>query len=308
MIRRILQSLTIASLFLALPGTTLAQNSVSHAPIAKTKTASTGKTFEPLSQWKAAILNGDAISLQSLYTPTTQGSVPDGQAVNPAQEVAFWSSLHNAGLTAIDPKVLLRQTPQSGQIVLLMRVYLTIQDKGESRDYVLSLTQLWAQEDGVWKIAASRRSNPVLKPAMRLPEPAVPNPDLYPDPSEAQKDLDSALAAAAKDHKNVIVVFGGNWCYDCHVLDAAFHSAAIAPIVKANYHVVHINIGSYDANLDIAERLQTPLKKGVPVLAVLDSKGQLLTSQKNGEFESAYKIGPTDITDFLNHWKPTAGK
>ncbi len=308
MIRRFSQFLAIASLLLALSANTPAQSSASHVPTAKSKTAPAAKTFEPLSQWKAAILNGDAISLQGLYMPTTQGTVPDGQAVNPAQEVAFWSSLHNAGLTAIDPKVLLRQTPQSGQIVLLMRVYLTIQDKGESRDFVLSLTQLWAQEDATWKIAASRRSNPVPKPAIRLPEPAVPNPDLYPDPGEAQKDLDSALAAAAKDHKNVIVVFGGNWCYDCHVLDAAFHSAVIAPIIKANYHVVHINIGNYDVNLDIAERLQTPLKKGVPVLAVLDSKGQLLTSQKNGEFESAYKIGPTDITDFLNHWKPAAAK
>ena len=302
MIRRFALA-AVAILLFALPAPLAAQSSVTPA---KPKSPRPSKIFEPLSQWKAAVLNGDASSLQALYLLTTQGSVPDGQAVNPAQELAFWSGLHNVGLTAMDPKVLLRQTPQPGQIVLLMRVYLTIQDKGETRDFVLSLTQLWAQEDGVWKIAASRRSNPVPKPAIRLPEPAVPNPDLYPDPGEAQKDLDSALAAAAKDHKHVIVVFGGNWCYDCHVLDAAFHSAAIAPIVKANYHVVHINIGNYDVNLDIAERLQTPLKKGVPVLAVLDSKGQLLTSQKNGEFESAYKIGPTDITDFLNHWKPHA--
>ncbi len=191
MIRRFSQFLSIASLFLALSANAPSQTSASHVPNAKTKSAPTARTLRASqSNGKSAVLKGDAISLQGLYLPTTQGTVPDGQAVNPTQEVAFWSSLHNAGLTGMDPKVLLRQTPQSGQIVLLMRVYLTIQDKGESRDFVLSLTQLWTQEDGTWKIAASRRSNPVPKPAIRLPEPAVPNPDLYPDPSEAQKDLD----------------------------------------------------------------------------------------------------------------------
>ena len=34
---------------------------------------------------------------------------------------------------------------------------------------------------------------------------------------------------AAKDHKRVILVFGANWCYDCHVLDMAFHRPDFAP-------------------------------------------------------------------------------
>ncbi len=280
-----------------------------HASPSKSKSSRPAKIFEPLSQWKSAVLNGDASALQAIYLQTPPATnLPDGPAADSAQEVAFWSQLHAAGLTAFDPKVLLRQSPQPGQMLLLMRVYLTIPVNGESKDFVLSLTQLWQEDAGAWKIAASHHSSPANRPQLRLPEPAVPDPDLYPDPAEAKKDLDSAIAAASKDHKNVLVVFGGNWCYDCHVLDATFHSPAIAPLVNANYHVVHINIGSYDVNLDIAERLQTPLKKGVPVIAVLDSKGQVLTSQKNGEFESAGRIGPSDVSDFLKRWKPTQGK
>ena len=184
-----------------------------------------------------------------------------------------------------------------------MRVFLTVQSNGESKEYIMALTQLWQQEGGAWKIIASQRSNPAPRPTIRLTEPTTTNPDLYPDANEAQKDLDCALAAAAKDHKNVIVVFGGNWCYDCHVLDATFKTPAIAPLLKSNYHVVHINIGEYDQNLAIAAKYQTVLTHGVPALAVLDDKGKLLTSQKNGEFESAVKIGPSDITDFLNQWR-----
>jgi hypothetical protein len=40
----------------------------------------------------------------------------------------------------------------------------------------------------------------------------------------------------------------------------------------------------------------------------LDSDGKLVTSQKNGEFESSVKIGLADITAFLERWKPPAEK
>jgi thioredoxin 1 len=288
-----------AFLFLFLATFTPAQTPAHHAPTAKS-----AKTFEPLNQWKSAVLNGDRVTLQSLYSPSAMARLPQGDTNDANEEPTFWSSLHNAGVTALDPKVLERQTQQGGRLAIIMRVFLTVQSNGESKEYIMVLTQLWEQQGSDWKIIASQRSNPAPRPTIRLTEPTITNPDLYPDANEAQKDLDSALAAAAKDHKNVLIVFGGNWCYDCHVLDATFKTAAIAPLLKSNYHVVHINIGEYDQNLAIAAKYQTVLTHGVPALAVLDDKGKLLTSQKNGEFESAVKIGPSDITDFLKQWKP----
>ena len=143
---------------------------------------------------------------------------------------------------------------------------------------------------------------------MRLPEPAKPNTQLYPDPAEAPAEIAAALAAASKDHKRVLLVFGGNWCYDCHVLDATFHSKAISPLVNANYHVVHVNVGDYDKNLDLAKKYEIPLEKGVPSLAILDPDGKLVVSQKKGEFESTVRIGPEDVVEFLKQWKPAPGK
>ncbi len=119
-----------------------------------------------------------------------------------------------------------------------------------------------------------------------------------------KRKFPSALAAAAKQHKRVILVFGGNWCYDCHVLDATFRSKDFAPIVNASYIVIHINVGNYDANLDLADKYQIPLKKGVPSLAILDPDGSLVVSQKQGEFESTVRIGPEDVLEFLKKWKP----
>jgi hypothetical protein len=74
--------------------------------------------------------------------------------------------------------------------------------------------------------------------------------------------------------------------------------------VAANYHAVHINVADGKSNTDLGERFQVPFDKGFPAVAV-DGSGQLITSQKRGEFESAEKIGMDDISAFLGRWKPT---
>src|SRR5664279_1772263 len=128
--------------------------------------------------------------------------------------------------------------------------------------------------------------------------------DIYPFPAQAAVDLGAALAASATTHKRVILDFGGNWCTDCLVLDRYFHDSANAPILEANFILVHINVGRMTENLDLAERYQIPVRKGVPALAVLGERGELLYSQKTGEFESMRRMQPSAVTDFLSHWKP----
>ncbi len=129
--------------------------------------------------------------------------------------------------------------------------------------------------------------------------------DIYPDPAQAKGDLDAALKKAAATHKRVLVDFGGNWCGDCQVLDIYFHNPENRPILEANYVLVHINVGRYDANLDLAEKYGIPLQKGVPALVVLNDKGRVLYSQKSGEFEAMRRMQPSTVTSFLVQWKPT---
>ena len=129
--------------------------------------------------------------------------------------------------------------------------------------------------------------------------------DIYPDPAQAKPDLAAALKQATTTHKRVIVDFGGNWCGDCHVLDMYFHNAENQPILEANYILVHVNVGRYDANLDLAARYGIPLEKGVPALVILSDTGKVLYSQKSGEFEAMRRVEPSVVTSFLVQWKPT---
>jgi thioredoxin 1 len=126
---------------------------------------------------------------------------------------------------------------------------------------------------------------------------------IYPPPQQAKIDLAAALAASAAAHKRVILDFGGNWCPDCHALDRYFQDPANRELLDAHYVLVHINVGRLNENLDIAERYKIPLRKGVPALAVLGERGELLYSQRTGEFEAMRGMQASAVTDFLLRWK-----
>ena len=128
--------------------------------------------------------------------------------------------------------------------------------------------------------------------------------DIYPDPAQAQADINAALKTAAATHKRILLDFGGNWCGDCQVLDIYFHNAQNLPILEANFVLVHINIGHSDANLDLAQRYGVPLDKGVPALAVLSEHGKLLFSQRQGQFEAMRRMDSSTVTSFLVEWRP----
>jgi thioredoxin 1 len=126
---------------------------------------------------------------------------------------------------------------------------------------------------------------------------------IYPAPEKAHAQIDAAIVEAGKTHKRIILDFGGNWCGDCVALDKYFHQEPNASLLKANFILVDVNIGKIDQNKDIAKTFDIPLEKGVPALAVLDSTGKLLFSQKQGEFESMRSLDASSLTDFLNQWK-----
>jgi len=295
-----------AAIFLCLQSAIAVQAAPQQSHIRRASDTTAPFAFEPLDSWKAAVLAGDKAALMNFYStnPAARAKTPQGETLDPAEEPSFWASLKPEGLNKLTVLVLEAKTVQPGVMALVVRAEADFKTSAGEKSAIISGSQVWMQKLGDWKIVSTQRGDPGEKKARTLPEPARPNTQLYPPPEEAQAEISSALAAAAKQHKRVILVFGGNWCYDCHVLDTTFRSKEFAPIVNANYIVIHINVGNYDANLDLADKYQIPLKKGVPSLAILDPDGKLLVSQKNGEFESTVRIGPEDVLEFLKKWKP----
>ena len=253
-----------------------------------------------LDAWRKAVLAGDTQALTPLYTTSPRILGPGQSASNLQAELGYWGGWKTKGLKTLSAEIESAQEPQPGFHVLAVQLTLVANEGGAFRKYFIKVAQGYVEQGGTWKIAAEQREDPT-----RLKGPAEKK-DLYPADADAAKEIEEALHAAAKSHKRVMLVFGGNWCYDCHVLDAAFHLPEIGPTLNRNYVVVHVDVGEYNKNLDIAKKYDVPLERGVPAAAILDSTGKLLVSQKNQEFEKARSMAPEDILAFLNKWKPAA--
>src|SRR5205823_3132742 len=137
-------------------------------------------------------------------------------------------------------------------------------------------------------------------------DPVTGKKDLYPANADAKKEIGEALKKAATDKKRVLLMFGGNWCYDCHVLDRALHESAAGKLLDESYVLVHVDIGEGDKNLDLVKQYKIPLDKGVPALVVLASDGGLLYWSGYGEFEAARKMLKKDVVAFLQYWRAKA--
>jgi len=129
-----------------------------------------------------------------------------------------------------------------------------------------------------------------------------PDPHLYSDSADPATDISVAIARATREHKRILLDFGGNWCGDCQVLDIYYHQSPNAELLAKYFILVHISIGdsTLNKNRNIAQKYKVPIAKGVPALAVLDSHGRLLYSEHEKEFEHT---SPSEVTAFLNRWK-----
>jgi thioredoxin 1 len=250
--------------------------------------------------WRKAVLAGDSGALTSLYVANPRIFGPGQTASNLQSSLAYWTSWKSKGLKSLSAEVQSQQEPQPGFHVLQVQLTLGVTENGAPKRYYVKVAQGYVEQGATWKIAAEQRETET-----RIKAPAE-RKDLYPAGVKADKEIAEAVETAATNHKRVMLVFGGNWCYDCHVLDEAFHLPEIAPTLNRNFVVVHVDIGEYDKNLDIAKKYEVPLERGVPAAAILESDGKLLFSQKNQEFEKARSLGPEDVLAFLNKWKPGA--
>jgi len=257
------------------------------------------KPFAPFEQWKELVLKGDADGLKNLYSAHPVAHIKAGTTdLDAGGEVRFWvgvkaKSMHVQILQGGSPQV----QPGSQQILFQAEIRSAAGPKEQT--YYISEGQLWQQQDQQWRILVVKRTDP-----SRLEQPTSNQKNIYPSGVDAHTEIKEALQKAEKAHKRVLVVFGANWCYDCHVLDLAFSRPDVAPILESNFEVVHVDIGQGDKNQDLMKEYEVPMDRGIPAVAVVDAAGKLLFSQKNGEFEKARALGPEDLLAFLDKWKP----
>ena len=263
---------------------------------AQASAAASSTGFAPLEQWKSAIVAGDAAALRALYSTDPAAQVrANGVVAGADADVNFWQ-----GLKARRVKLeIVRVTERPGVENFIFKAEV---QTGLPNAPTVNVTdaQGWRKQGEQWRLAGATRTD-----APHLKQPSDMKKNIYPADADAHAEIKEAEEKAATEHKRVLLVFGANWCFDCHVLDLAFQRPDLAPLVASSYEVVHVDLGLDEKkNADLVAQFAVPLDKGIPALAVAESDGKLVVSQKNGEFEDARSLTPEALLEFLNEWKP----
>jgi protein disulfide-isomerase len=124
----------------------------------------------------------------------------------------------------------------------------------------------------------------------------------YDPSSDAAADVEAALKQAAGDKRPVLLDFGADWCPDCVVLHKLFQSDQVAPLLQKSYHVVAVDVGEFDRNLELAEKYVNLNKSGIPALVVLGADGSIRVATNDGAFANARTMKAPQVVEFLTHW------
>jgi hypothetical protein len=122
---------------------------------------------------------------------------------------------------------------------------------------------------------------------------------------DAHAEIDAARRRAAGEGKRVAVVFGADWCPDCHAFQKALGHRLLAPLLDAGYVVTHVSVGNRDRNLDLMRSYGMAVGSGIPAVAILEADGSLVAAQRDGEFRNASALlSVAEMVSFFERWKP----
>lgn len=150
-----------------------------------------------------------------------------------------------------------------------------------------------------WLLLAAVLLLAALLPAQARPAspPAIYDPD-----ADVKAQISAAIQRAGAEERNILLMFGGNWCPWCHRLHELFAAdAAVRKILRERYIVLLIDVGEKPGqplNQDLVE-LYRVKGFGYPALAVLDKEGRLLCAQSTGVLEKGKGHDPAKILAFL---------
>ena len=95
---------------------------------------------------------------------------------------------------------------------------------------------------------------------------------VYDESADAHADIRAATARAAAEKKDILLIFGANWCVDCRELSANMAKSPLADLIERRYVVVKVDVGNWNRNLDIVKAWGDPIAKGNYAWARIDGR------------------------------------
>lgn len=164
---------------------------------------------------------------------------------------------------------------------------------------ILTSGNFFSQTTAPQEIENSVKEKTASQENAKLPKP------YHPD-ANAQFDIEKAVKIAKKEHKNVMIQAGGNWCIWCLRFNNFVETTPqLKEIVDENFIYYHLNWSPENKNEKIFAKYGDPGEKyGYPVFIILDENGKQIYTQDSSVLEEGNGYNLEKVKKFFESWKP----
>ena len=164
--------------------------------------------------------------------------------------------------------------------------------------FVFSQSTPEAQKQTESDAALAEKKRIAAEEKARLPKPYHPE-------ENAEKRLAEIVKQAGKEHKNIMIQAGGNWCIWCLRFNSFVQNTPeLKALADENYVYYHLNYSPENKNEKIFARYGNPGEKfGYPVFIILDSNGKLIDIQESSVLEEGKGYSLEKTKAFFNKFK-----
>ena len=129
---------------------------------------------------------------------------------------------------------------------------------------------------------------------LKMPLPLPYNGEIY-----SESDIERFLDNSINKLKQPIIIFGGNWCPDCRILEGTLQLPTIKKYMIEHYEIMHVDVGRYDKNMNLISYFKIPKEEGVPRVLVFDTNKNILNMESTKEWTTARDRKQQEIFNYF---------
>jgi alpha-D-xyloside xylohydrolase len=118
-----------------------------------------------------------------------------------------------------------------------------------------------------------------------------------------QRAISKKLLEAKQLEKELLLIFGAEWCPDCTALEILLTSDAVSPYVNEHFLLLKIDVFTRFTNRGVVETYGSPTSRGIPSIVILNGDGQIVAASRNGELANARSATPEDVLKLFSEWR-----